>query len=152
MSASLAVGFSILEHKSVKETRVFAVIQSIIGILFWVKAFSLDGAVKVHRKSTSKRGNPITNVMDSIESEFTGKLNRKEEDGEFIEEAIKRVQFIITSAFAKSGGTKKIRVNGIIVSLDIPSNARDKQKIYVENYNSEGDDLEVTLSITEKAQ
>lgn len=156
LSASLAVGFALIEDKDVKDTRVFAVVQSIIGILFWVKAFQISDSVEVTKRSTSREEDDIVgNVARSIEnaaSSLGKELNgsrKKSEDGDLVEEAVKKVRLNITSEFAENGGIKKIKVDGTLVKLEIPSNAKNKHKIYIEDYNSEGDDLEVTLNITE---
>ena len=74
---------------------------------------------------------------------------KKNEQDEFVEEAIKRVRFKISPEFAKSGGIKKIKVNDSIINIEIPVGTVNNQKVYVPNYNSEGDDLEVSLIVTE---
>lgn len=150
LSASLAAGFALLENKSEKDTRVFAVVQSIIGILFWVKAFQLSGDVVVDRKSIKKEHkDAVKSMVNAIENEFSAKPKQPSNDDTFIEEAVKKVNFRITTEFAASGGVKKIKVGDVLVKLNIPSGARNKQKIFVEDYDAEGEDLEVTLIVAD---
>lgn len=153
LSASLAVGFAIIENKRIEDTRVFAVAQSIIGILFWVKAFQLDGTVrynKSEKRDTNRKTQSTTNMIQEALKSFTGEKESKKEQDELVEEAVKRVRLKITPEFAESGGVKKIRVGEIITKINIPARVVNKQKVYIENYNSDGDDLEVTLTITEQ--
>lgn len=150
LSASLAAGFALLENKSEKDTRVFAVVQSIIGILFWVKAFQLSGDVVVDRKSIKKeRKDAVKSMVNAIENEFSAKPKQPSNDDTFIEEAVKKVNFRITTEFAASGGVKKIKVGDVLVKLNIPAGARNKQKIFVEDYDAKGEDLEVTLIVAD---
>lgn len=151
MAASLAVGFAIIEDKRIEDTRVFAVAQSLIGILFWVKAFQLNGTVRYNklekRVTNKKKTQSTTDYIQEALKNFTGEKEKNKEQGEFVEEVIKRVRLKITPEFAESGGIKKIRVNNIILRIEIPAGTVNNQKVYVPNYNSEGDDLEVSLII-----
>ena len=151
MAASLAVGFAIIENKRIGDTRVFAVTQSIIGILFWVKAFQLDGTVK-YSKSMAKgatRSKKMQSPNEYIQEAIKGFAGEKESQDEFVEEAIKRVRLKITPEFAKSGGVKKIRVSDTITRIEIPAGTVNNQKVYISDYNSKGDDLEVSLIVIE---
>lgn len=150
LSASLAAGFALLENKSEKDTRVFAVLQSITGILFWVKAFQLNGNTAVAQKSTRReRQDAIQSVTDTIENEFSSRFEQKDDRDIFVKEAVKKVKFRITAEFAEVGGTKKIKVNDELVKLNIPAGAKNGQTIFIADYNLEGDDLEVSLIVTD---
>lgn len=152
MAASLAVGFAIIEDKRIEDTKVFAVAQSLIGILFWVKAFQLDGTVrynKSEKRDTKKKTQSTTDYIQEALKNFTGEKEKKKEQDEFVEEAIKRVRLKITPEFAKSGGIKKIRVSDTITRIEIPAGTVNNQKVYISDYNSKGDDLEVSLIVIE---
>lgn len=151
LSASLAVGFAIIENKRIEDTRVFAVTQSIIGILFWVKALQLDGTAK-YSKSMEKgttRSKKMQSPNEYIQEAIKGFTGEKERQDEFVEEAIKRVRLKITPEFAKSGGIKKIRVSDTITRIEIPAGTVNNQKVYISDYNSKGDNLEVALIVIE---